>query len=662
MICKECGAYNPDHATYCKVCAANLKGDPAPKADEAPEQEQQTKRFSRPSWVVPEQADAAKQQAVEAADEAIEGIEQNVEESVPATEELRSSEEEPAEESIPAWNPAQTRRRSSDDADTEESEDVEASEPYEEENDGIYNDEESLEEEENSFEYEPTPPKRKQQKKKNNTMFTILLIAIIVVIVAALVVGGIFLIKKLKEKGGADDANRGSSQTINQDGTNPEQSSVPGEPGTATPAPTSVPEADAQNAVLQEYIDDAGKDMLAITVLIPAKSTIVIDFPNQEDYQFVNSDENDTRRIVRIPAEIFYKNAPLEEETVEFTPDIRVTKEDGTSFKVACASFKRTFPKLTISITEPVPNDTEIIMAPEGNVVQIRGTVSPAPDPLPDAVTINGVGTTVYEDGSFMYEYKLHDGIGEDESEEVTIVARKNNYVIDTETLTIYAYKFIPEPMKLEVKNDASTLRADKSGKITVTGTTLPGATLTATSDNASDVLCGSVTVDNDGNFSFQISMESEFYGMSVITLDAVKEGAESGSTKFTVTKGFEDYKAFQKYYQKTKSYIEVNIKDSSSNTFKISDLLANVAQYANNSYGFRVSATVTEVIENDGDMIVKMTILKTNEVVYVHNLSTKWTPGENVGSKYNVYGNFVGTYGDTGCCEFLGWFARVIK
>ena len=25
MICKECGAYNPDHATYCKVCAVNLK-------------------------------------------------------------------------------------------------------------------------------------------------------------------------------------------------------------------------------------------------------------------------------------------------------------------------------------------------------------------------------------------------------------------------------------------------------------------------------------------------------------------------------------------------------------------------------------------------------------------------------------------------------------
>ena len=58
MICKECGAYNPDHATYCKVCAANLKGEPEAEAAETPvvEDPQPTKRFSRPSWVVPEQA------------------------------------------------------------------------------------------------------------------------------------------------------------------------------------------------------------------------------------------------------------------------------------------------------------------------------------------------------------------------------------------------------------------------------------------------------------------------------------------------------------------------------------------------------------------------------------------------------------------------------
>ena len=74
---------------------------------------------------------------------------------------------------------------------------------------------------------------------------------------------------------------------------------------------------------------------------------------------------------------------------------------------------------------------------------------------------------------------------------------------------------------------------------------------------------------------------------------------------------------------------------------------------------GFRITATVVEVITIDGDTIVKMTMNKTNETVYVHNLSDRWTPGDNIGAKYNIYGNFVGTYTDTGCCEFYGWFAK---
>ena len=33
MICKKCGAYNPDHATFCKVCAANLREQPEVDAE-----------------------------------------------------------------------------------------------------------------------------------------------------------------------------------------------------------------------------------------------------------------------------------------------------------------------------------------------------------------------------------------------------------------------------------------------------------------------------------------------------------------------------------------------------------------------------------------------------------------------------------------------------
>ena len=90
--------------------------------------------------------------------------------------------------------------------------------------------------------------------------------------------------------------------------------------------------------------------------------------------------------------------------------------------------------------------------------------------------------------------------------------------------------------------------------------------------------------------------------------------------------------------------------------------MLANQSVYATGNYGFRITATVAEVLTVNGEQIVRMNIAKTNETVYVHNMSTKWNPSDNVGKKYNIYGNFIGEYEDTGCVEFIGWFAKSAK
>ena len=644
MICKECGAYNPDHATFCKVCAASLKPDAAPKATE--EDQQPTKRFSRPSWIVPEHSEP-EEKIVEEAAAATENVVEDVEaEAAPAmTKEpvkVDLPEEEEEEAPAPMWTPSRSRRMPEPeeplDEDEEESEEPDESD---EEPDSIYNDEEALEDEDDSFEYEPTPPKRKQQKKKKNTMFTVLLIAIIVVIVGILVLGGYMLLKNQLNCSTLNKSNTDAQQTGTQSGDQPSDPSEPLE--------TAAPALDYKTAQLQEMRDDNNNDLIAITVVIPGNSTVVIDFPNQDDYMFENTDSKDLTRKVKIPVEVFYPNQPLEESTIVFQPDITINKADGSSYKVDCPSFTRSFPTLNITVTAPIPEGDEPFMAPENNIVSLSGTID---DPAAD-VFINGVQTVVYTGGVFMYDYKFADGVSEDTVDTITITATKNNCVGDTKEVQVHAYKFIPEPMTLTVKSEGNALHADKSGKLTVTGTTLPGATLTATSDNTTNVLCGSVNVDGEGNFSLQITMENSFYGMSVITLNAEKEGAESGSTKFTVTKGFADKQAFVKFYVNKHNYLEIPSK------IKLDDLLANQAQYASNEYGFRITATVVEVITIDNDTIVKMSMNKTNETVYVHNLSDKWTPGENVGAKYNVYGNFVGTYTDTGCCEFYGWFAK---
>ena len=649
MICKECGAYNPDHATYCKVCAANLKGEPAAEAPEVHEEEQPTKRFSRPSWVAPEQTE-------QVVSEASDSVEKTLSETAEEINDTESSVEEDVQETVAAkaqeemWTPVRARRSQYNHSEEDVEESEEQASAYNDENEGIYNEEEALEEEDGSFEYEPTPPKRKQQKKKNNTLFSVLLIAIIVVIIGILVAGGLLIAKKkgcFQKKDTTVD-NQSSSQSEQQQGEDEPRVNPTGSNDDVS-QPTAAPIVDAKNAQVQKYVDN-GVDHVAITVKIPSNATLTITLPHQDDYQFTNTDAQEVTRKVKIPIGVFNPNEPLTESTREITPEIYVTAADGSSYTVNCPSFTYEYPKLNISIGSPVPDESGIIMAPKSNEIKIQGTID---EPTAD-ITINDNLVQVYEGGMFVYDYKFPEDATEEDVTTLKIVATKENYVTDEKEITIHAYKFVPEPMVLEVRSEGSALRADTSGKLTVTGKTLPGAALTAVSDNTTNVLCGSVTVDGEGNFSFQITMDPTFYGMSTITLNATKEGATDGSTSFKVLRGFKDKEAFLKYYNNTKTYMEISPKKLS-----VADLLANQAQYASNTYGFRVTIVVAEVIDKDGDIIVKATVNKTGETVYIHNLSAKWAPADNVGGKYNVYCNFVGTYEDTGCCEFLGWFAK---
>lgn len=665
MICKECGAYNPDHATYCKVCAANLKGEPEVEAPEMPAEDlQPTKRFSRPSWVVAEQP-VKKESSTEDAEEAepaakdeIEEVpEEPVEASVPETNASEPVDEDPDDDDPdsyetrsehPIWTPTRSRRRTIEPADEDDEDDDYEEESKEPEEEGIYNEEEALDQDDDSFEYEPTPPKRKSSKKKGNTLFTVLLISIIVVIVAILVFGGIYLLQRLgvlncgNSGEGTSFLSCSGARETTADTTNPPTTDATPDPSASTGGEN---EPDEKTATLLEYVNDAGEDYVAITVLVPAHGSMTIDFPHQDDYKATNDKDVAYPRRVNIPVQIFYPNAPLDTPTQTITPSISVTKSDGTSYDVECPSFTKNFPPLSIALTAPLAKEDGSYMAAEGNVIHLEGKV----DDFDVTLKINGVATNVYEGGVFMQDYTMTS----DTAETIELVATKNNYVTATTTLTVDPYVFVPDPMVLEVKDDIASLRADKSGKLTVVGTTLPGATLTATSDNTTRVLCGTVTVDAEGKFSFGITMDTDFYGISTITLNATKEGAEDGSTTFIVSRAHADKDTFVKWYNKGSKYIEINRKTM------LTEILASLDTYSGNEYGFRLTGTVSEII-NEGDMtIIKMTLVKTNEIVYVQNFSSKWTPQDNIGGKYNVYGNLVGTYQDTGCALFIGWFAK---
>lgn len=679
MICKECGAYNPDHATYCKVCAASLKGDTTEQKPAVPEENvQPTRRFSRPSWVVPEQTkpepEKIEKKPVRKTEPEPEIEEEEpirptpVNEAEPMTE--QPSEEEPEdEEEEQLWIPASKRkvRRApvvQEEEEPEEEESEESEEPEEqdeeesydeEEPDDVYNDEETLESDDDSYEYEPTPPKRKTNKKKGNTIFTVLLIAIIVVIVCILVAGGLFLLKMngALKCSGSNASSLTSCSGATKTSTVSDPTEVPGN-AEATPKANDPEQPNETDATLEELIGEDGTSMVRITVLVPAKATMTIAIPNPRMNDYVKTNNDDMAKLfaLKIDDSAFYDEEPLDEATKVYQPKITIQTAQGEVYDVKCPSFTRNYTPLSITLTAPLANEDGTIMAAEGNKVHFEGKVN-----MDSGVklTINGVETTVYAEGNFFYDYTLTG----DAAETIKLVATKPYYVSTETEVRVDPYVFIPDAMVLEVNGDITTLRADKTGKLTVTGKTLPGATVYAVSDDSANVRCGTVNVDSEGNFSMQISMDTAFYGVSKITLNGSKEGAEDGSTTFMVSRSYASKDDFTSSYSKLKTYREVNASGKSAIT--IAELIAGQSVYAN-AYGIRVSAAVADVQTVDGVQLVKLTVLKTNETVYILNLSKEWKPADNIGKKYNIYGNFIGTYEETGCAYFIGWFAKSIK
>ena len=191
----------------------------------------------------------------------------------------------------------------------------------------------------------------------------------------------------------------------------------------------------------------------------------------------------------------------------------------------------------------------------------------------------------------------------------------------------------------------------DADGKVTIEGRITPGASLLFVSDNYPFNVNGRVS--DEGYFTYDLSFDVSLPDMTKIYVFADKDG-KNIRAEVMILRGFEDKTAFLHYYIKDEKYIEIN-----HNGKGIADILGNLTEYAGGKYGFRLTATVEEVFEQDGDAVVKMVIDKTGETVYVRNYSQKWSPADNIGSKYNVYCNLIGTYENTGCCEFIGWYVK---
>ena len=525
-----------------------------------------------------------------------------------------------------------------------------------EEDDGYDDDSYDDDEEDDGYEeYEPTPPRRKKSSqnrgRKGGSDFNIVTILIVCLLAILLIIVGIVAFCNIK--GGDTKAKLPGFLQFNCAGkkaatvTNvPTQANVPADNQNTEPvdAPVTGTPVDYSVTHLEEIIDGEGIPCITISMTARPGDTVTIVLPNQDDFVQPNNEATDQPYLLTIPKSCFFPNTPLSDSVYTVTPEILVTHADGTQESLQVDSFDITFPTLQLEVTEPAQADIpeEGIMAGEGNELPIKGKV----DDHTVTVTINGQPVAIYEGGNFEYTYTLSG----DEAETVLVEANKANCVSVSQSFTVTPYVFVPEQMPLTVETAVDKLRADKNNKVTVTGKTAPGATLTATpaAEYMSSVACGSPTVDAEGNYSFDVTFGKDYYGIATITIHAKKDGYEEGETSCNVSRMYADRAKAIAGYNKTNSFHEVPTGYA----------FAKVMENPTDSGLYRFVGKILEVDAETGVITFEAkTSYKETIKIYVLNAVANWDATKKVGKPFKLYCTLNGLYTDGTSLYVTAWF-----
>lgn len=726
MICKKCGAYNPDHATYCKVCAASLKeqtdADDAVQATETEEAAENEFRPRRGNVKMPDFSSVrragsfkAAQDAMESAKEDDEDEKEEVNEEVtPASKKPVFSRPAPAapakkrrvvdedydddeddeddydeeeevkhasKKSIFARAAASKKRVESEDEDDEDEEESDAekleSEPEttrfarpsankrrlveedededdEDEYDEDEDDDEEDEDDDEYEEYEPTPPRRKKsgrgQSKGRDGGFNIVALLIVCLLAILLIIVGIIAFCNIK--GGATKSKLPGFLQFNCSGkattektTQPQQLNVPSQ-DVQSSDPTDSPVTGIPLDYSVTKMEDKG-NTVEITVYTRPGDTVTVKMPApQSDRVAKNDGDTDLSYLVTIDKACYYPNEPLTESNAvqTITPEIMVTHADGTTEALKVDSFDISYPFLHLELKDPAQDTIteEGVMAPEGNKMIINGKV----DDHTVSVTVNGKPIDhIYEGGNFDTAFALS---GE-EPETVTIVASKINCVTTSYSFTVRPYVFIPEKMKLTVVSKIDKLRADKNNKVIITGTTVPGATLTAApiAEYTTAIACGSPTVDAEGNYSFEATFDKDYYGIATIAIHAKMDGYEDGEITCNASRMYADRAKAITGYRKINSYHEVPAYD-----------FAKVLENPTEAGLYRFEGKIVEIDPETGVITFAAKTSKKETVnIYVLNAAAKWDPSKKIGKDIKLYTTLNGLYTDDSSLYVTAWF-----
>ena len=439
MVCRECGAYNAEHLTHCRVCAARLKEPDNMATQDTAEQEDNgrpAREFvSAPSWPtrafegapenqpyqpapqresrIREQADALAASAATAKKETV-----SEQKSFCAScgkplvadapfcpycgSKIESDDEEVVEKPVQRQQHAAvsntaasytkhtaSRKDDYDDEDDDEYDDDE----YEDDEDtdlAETDDDDDLDEYDDDDDYDDEFDDDDDMPKRGKGS-TILFWVLIVVLLVLIGVFGFYIINK-----NYGDFNTFVSSVFGGKTGNTGEGDDTGDvPGDLVNTP--------QRSTIQETTDADGQVYYEITIYAPEGSTAKINtaVALKADTTTMPASGQVT---LRLPQSALLPNEPLSTSVYSVTPDIQITEPSGNSYKLDIDAVSFNVPSVTLALTSPEGGAVNASM--NNDPITISGTVD---DHTVD-VYVNGEQVTVHSDettgqGVFNYTY-----------------------------------------------------------------------------------------------------------------------------------------------------------------------------------------------------------------------------------------------------------------
>ena len=676
MVCKECGAYNADHLTHCRVCAAKLKDTEPDTAQTAQEPGRPARRFAQaPAW--PKQAFAGAEESQTAAapaaaqktDEpakAEPAQEQPAEKRQPVAQQPRPEAQptaapaEPAAPKVverPAAKPVEKQQSvcahcgkpllpdapfcaycgtpvgsaaSAQNAAPVRTEETAAAagtaarrfskrpekapEPVKDDYADLYaEDEDDFDDEYDDDLYDDE--EEPAGKGKGGKGSTILFWGLIVVLVALILGLGWLFISK----------NGGFDSVIGKWFGGDAATTTPGTAdGDSTPDPNAVISTNGMSASIEPATLNNGGEGFLITVNAPNGSVLHIITDAALDSDRVTISQDNAVKVM-VPKEVFLPGDYADTETVSVTPQLEIISPDGTTTPLQVPAVSITLQPLTLTITEPATLSAE--QKPDNGAITVKGTV----DDHTVEVYVNDNPVPVYEGGQFQTEVTPE--VDPENGGEIVVTAKKKNRVTATQTIAVTPY--VVKDLAMAITTEVNDLRAEKDG-VVVNGTVTTGATVKVTSDS-DKVTCGETIVTATGTFSCPVTITED--GFYTLTVTGTLEG-----------------------YNESKLTCYVERVPGSSSAFKgkctdISKLYGKLVDGSTTSANIVLKGKIKEIVSTTPYTIVKVELSDGKEVM-VCNRSLKNTLAEDdIGRTKEIAGVYAGLYPDTELPYVWGWF-----